>query len=474
MHGDFLAEDDEKSKKHIGGLALLSAYINKVRKEEKNVFYFIAGDIVQGSLIDAEYKGTSSMEIMNYLSPDAICLGNHEFDYGLPHLLFLEKVANFPVVNANLYIKPYNRRLMRPYVVLQKDGLEILVTGIITEKVMDSLKSDNLISSFVSLEEASKEVGKITDFYKNNDIDLTIVLSHIGFDSDVEFAKMLKPEWGVDLIVGGHSHTELKEPRKENGVIIVQAYTGTNQIGRLDFVVDDDSNSIVDYKWELVKIDDSVVKPDEGLGSYIQDYQRQVDSKYNSIVCKLNWVHTHPKREIETSLGNLFADAFADIAECDVMLLASGSIRTNEMGPLITLKDLVTGYPYNDSITKFTVTGKQLRQIFSYIMRGDNRNGEGECYQVNRAVKATYDERGSRLVGLQVNGEEVVDDRNFTICLQAYHANNAGRYLSVSKEELSSIKLKVVATASQDALQEWLRANQNTGRNVEGRLTYLA
>ena len=113
MHGDFLAEIQGKEGKLIGGLALLSGYINKVREEEENVLYVISGDMVRGSLIDSEYKGISTIEIMNYLAPDVVTLGNHEFDYGLPHLLFLEKMANFPIVNANLYITKYNKRLMR-------------------------------------------------------------------------------------------------------------------------------------------------------------------------------------------------------------------------------------------------------------------------------------------------------------------------------------------------------------------------
>jgi 5'-nucleotidase / UDP-sugar diphosphatase len=94
MHGDFLAEGSEKDKL-VGGLALLSGYINKVRSDEENVLYVIAGDMVQGSIIDSEYKGISTMELMNYLSPDVVCVGNHEVDYGLPHLLFLEKMAIF-------------------------------------------------------------------------------------------------------------------------------------------------------------------------------------------------------------------------------------------------------------------------------------------------------------------------------------------------------------------------------------------
>jgi hypothetical protein len=75
MHGDFLAEMRGEPGNLIGGLSLLSGYINRVRHEEKNVLYCIAGDMVQGSLIDAEYKGISTMEIMNYLAPDIVTLG---------------------------------------------------------------------------------------------------------------------------------------------------------------------------------------------------------------------------------------------------------------------------------------------------------------------------------------------------------------------------------------------------------------
>src|SRR4030066_926595 len=155
IHGDFSAELREGQGNLVGGLALLSGCINKVRAEEENVLYIISGDMVQGSLIDLEFKGISTIEIMNYLSPDVVALGNHELDYGLPHLLFLEKIANFPIVNANIYITKFNKRLMRPYLIIKKAGFEILFTGIITEKIMDALKQDKLVGTFISLEEAS-------------------------------------------------------------------------------------------------------------------------------------------------------------------------------------------------------------------------------------------------------------------------------------------------------------------------------
>ena len=202
MHGDFLAEAKGAEGNLIGGLALISGYLNKVRSEEKNTLFVISGDMVQGSMIDTEYKGVSTIEIMNYLAPSVVTLGNHELDYGLPHLLFLEKMANFPIVNANLYIKKYNKRLMNPYLILNVDGFDIMFIGIVTDEVLKSLKLDSSIGTFINLEDAAAEVGKICNAYKTEDIDLTILLTHIGFEEDKKLALM-------DWI--NNTHTIVKE-----------------------------------------------------------------------------------------------------------------------------------------------------------------------------------------------------------------------------------------------------------------------
>jgi len=473
IHGDFLSEIKEGKGKLLGGLALLSGYINKVREEEENVLYVVSGDMVQGSLIDAEYKGISTMEIMNYLSPDVAALGNHEFDYGLPHLLFLEKMANFPIVNANLYIKNYHKRLMRPHHIISKAGLDILFTGIITEKVMDTLKLDPLIGSFVTLEEASQEVGKICDAYKRDDIDLTILLTHIGYESDIALAKLLNPQWGVDVIIGGHSHTFLEEPTKENNVLIVQAGNGTDQIGRFDLTIDDDTNSIVDYQWKLLPIDDKLCKPDHKLEQFIDSFKSDVDKKYSVVVTHFQKELTHPKREEETTLGDLVSDIFAESTQTDVMLVGSGSIRVNTLGPVVSLKDLLACFPYDDSLVRHTITGKQLKTIFNHIMRPENRDGEGECYQINSGVYVTYFEKDKRLSSLLINGKPVEDESTYTVCMQGYHFKNSEAYLNLTKEELeASGKSKTVTTSAQEVLKEYLMSHQNLSREIEGRLNF--
>ena len=85
LHGDFLAE--QVDEKLVGGVSMLSGYIESVRKEEPNTLYVIAGDMFRGSVIDSEYKGLSTIEIMNALAPDVVTIGNHEVDYGIAFCL---------------------------------------------------------------------------------------------------------------------------------------------------------------------------------------------------------------------------------------------------------------------------------------------------------------------------------------------------------------------------------------------------
>jgi 5'-nucleotidase/UDP-sugar diphosphatase len=473
MHGDFLAEAAGAEGKLIGGLSLLSGYINRVRKEEENVLFVISGDMVQGSMIDSEFRGISTIEIMNYLAPDVVTLGNHEMDYGLPHLLFLEKMATFPIVNANLYIRKYHRRLMQPYLVINKAGFDIMFIGIITDAVLQSLKMDSQIASFISLEEASAEVGKICNAYKDEDIDLTVLLTHIGFESDEQLAAMLDPACGVDMIIGAHSHTILEQPAVVNDILITQAGVGTDQIGRFDIVVDDDTNSIVDWKWQLIPVDEHLAEPDHELQSFIDSFKEVVDRKYSSILTRLAQKLAHPRREEETALGNLFADVFAERAHADVMFVGSGSIRRPELGPIVTLGDLMSIFPYDDALYKFVITGAQLKRVFGHIMRPENRNSEGECYQVNRAVRATYVDDRRRLESLAINGEPVADDRQYSICLQGFHFESSADNLGLTKEELTTVAPhRVVTTSARDVLEEYLRTHQNLNSKVEGRLVF--
>lgn len=470
MHGDFLEENIDNNL--IGGVSRLSGYINKVRKQEPNTLYCIAGDMFRGSVIDSEYKGLSTIEIMNALSPDVVTLGNHETDYGITHLLFLEKCAKFPIINANLFIRINQARLFRPHVILEVDGMKILFIGILTEEVIAQTKNDGVIGSFVGIREAAEEVGKICNTYNATDIDFTVLLTHIGFEEDKRLAAMLDPAWGVDVIIGGHSHTYMDEPAKVNNILIVQAGTGTDQIGRFDIVVDTDNNCVSEYSWQTVSIDESHCPKDEEIENLIASYKKNTDAKYNRIVTRLRRQLTHPKRTQETELGNLLADVLKESLNLDIMLLGSGAVRNTKMGPLVLLSDLTECFPYDDSVTMITVTGAQLRSMLLYMLRDEVWEGvHSEFYQLSKGMRVVYNRKSHTFTEFCLDENEIKDNYFYTVGLQLFHLNNMKENLNVSLEEVSvNRKPKVLTTSCREVLDEYLSEHQLLDSKVEGRL----
>ena len=142
LHGDFLPKTVGGE---TGGLVRLSGYINKVRAEKENCLYVVAGDMFRGSIIDQEYQGLSTIDLMNSLRPDVATVGNHEVDYGLAHLLFLEKCARFPIINADLYVTMNSARLFQPYLNVEIGGLRVMFIGLLTEEVLASTRQEKII-----------------------------------------------------------------------------------------------------------------------------------------------------------------------------------------------------------------------------------------------------------------------------------------------------------------------------------------
>lgn len=445
LHGDFAEESLDG--KLIGGVSRLSGYVQKVRSEEENVIYAIAGDMFRGSLIDSEYKGISTIDMVNLIAPDVVTLGNHEVDYGLAHLLFIEKCAKFPIINANMYITMNHKRLFRSHLILNVGGMKIMFIGILTEDVLNATHQDSVIGSLVDVEAAAREVGKICNAYHTIDIDFTVLLTHIGIESDKELAASLNPEWGVDIIVGGHSHTLLDTPIIVNNIPIVQAASGTDQIGRFDIMIDTDNNCIDSYSWKLIPIDNEHCPRDFALEEVLKRYTMVTEKKFGQVMTRLSGTATHPDRWRETDLGRLMADAFRDILDVDIMMLGSGSIRRESIGPIVTHRDLREVMPFPDSVHMIVVTGKQFRHMVNFVLR-PNGWGENEAYQYSRGVYIEYDRAENKLISLKFNGREVKDNDILHVGLQDFHFCNMKKFLDVTEDEIAKIKEPVILSTN--------------------------
>lgn len=455
MHGDFMAEEVDAGLK--GGVSMLSGYLQKVRSEEENVLYVISGDMFRGSVIDSEFKGLSTIEIVNLLAPNVATLGNHEIDYGIGHLLFLEKCARFPIINANLYLTTNQIRLFRSHIILEIGGMKILFIGVLTEETLAQARQERLIGSFIDVREAADEVGRICNAYRTEDVDLTVLLTHIGFEKDKELAQLLDSRWGVDLIIGGHTHTLLHEPCVVAGIPIVQAATGTDQIGRFDLVIDTDTNTVHRCDWQLIPIDDDHCPRDPALEALLEKYSAAAGEKYSRYITRLGGTYTHPVRNRESQAGRLFADLLRDNLGLDIMMLGSGSLRLAEIGPLVTLKELTEMFPFQEEIYRITVTGRQIKRMLNFVFRPEAMDDDhAEFYQYSRGLKMVVS-LSAGLTELTWEDQPIEDDRLFRVGLQGYHYKNLPDVLCITEEEVqANAPVKVLATSALDVLDELL------------------
>ena len=470
LHGDFLAA--EIDTRLIGGVSMLSGYVNKVRQEEENTIYCIAGDMFRGSVIDSEFCGISTIEIMNMLAPDVVTIGNHEIDYGISHLLFLEKCAKFPIINANLHVSTNGARLFKSHHIIEMDGMKILFIGIVTESVLLQAKKESLVGNYVNVHDAAMEVERICNAYKSTDIDCTVLLTHIGFEADKELAARLDPSLGVDIIIGGHSHTLPDEPAKVNDILIVQAGTGTDQIGRFDIEIDTEANCIHSFKWKSVPITNAHCPRDFALERILNHYWRATQAKYGRVITRLKRPLTHPSRYRETELGGFLADILRRSLNVDMMLVGSGSIRVTEMGPIVLLSDLTECLPYGDPAMAVWVTGAQLKKMILFMLRDEVwSSGQGEFFQFSEGMRVVYCKETHQFKEFSLHGEEIEDEKVYNVGLENYFYLNLKDSFSISHEEIAQNKKpRMVATSARDILDEYLSCHQNLDHHINGRL----
>ena len=350
--------------------------------------------------------------------------------------------------------------------------MKILFIGILTESVLSQTKQENLIGTFVDIHEAAQEVARICNAYNALDIDCTVLLTHIGFEEDKQLAAQLDPGLGVDLIIGGHSHTFLEQPVEVNGIIIAQAGTGTDQIGRFDLEIDSDNNCLHSYRWQSIPITEETCPKDPALENVLTYYKTATDKIYGRVVTRLKRCLTHPDRNRETELGNLLADILQESLSLDLMLLGSGSIRGEALGPLVLLSDLTECFPYDDAVHLLRISGKQLKQMLLFMLRDEVWAGAHcEFYQLSRGMQVVYSRQTHSFREFSLNGIPIEDQQIYKVGMQHYHFLNLESFFSIKPEEIAANgEPSIIATSCQDILDEYLSSHQNLDRAVCGRL----
>ncbi|MGC8659585.1 MAG: bifunctional metallophosphatase/5'-nucleotidase, partial [Desulfomonilaceae bacterium] len=278
-HGHYSSEQ-LKDGSHTGGFAKAATLMEKIRKanesEGRMTLTLLAGDLFTGTAYSAVFKGAFGVKLMNAMGFTAMTVGNHEFDYGLDHLIRkLRPEMKFPLLSANITYKN-GMPVFKPYIIkkIPDTKCKILILGLTTVNTPELTHPRNVKN--LVFEDPVNVARDIAQKIGNGKF--VIALTHLGIDKDKKLA-ILCP--GIDVIIGGHSHTSVPEPLKLDKTLVCQAGAYSRFLGKLDVDVKD--GQIQTYRGELINLDENVPE-DPNVTTIIQDYKRQMSPFFAEVI----------------------------------------------------------------------------------------------------------------------------------------------------------------------------------------------
>ncbi len=400
-----------------GGISYVAWLADNLRKE-KPTLLLAAGDMIQGNAFANLFQGKPVIEIMNKMAFDAMCVGNHEFDYGQDVLRKRIAEAAFPVLGANVKGIPE----LKPYIIKELEGLKIAIIGVVTEDTPIATHPRNVeglifLSPIAAVEEYVKEL--------RDSVNIIIVLSHLGYNTDMVLASRVK---GVDIIVGGHSHTQTLKHMLIGDTVIVQAWEHGMMLGVLDVTVR--SGKIVGVNSRLEEIKPSHMKKQGDVAQIVERYTRQMDALMGETIGEaLVDLDGENVRIRETNLGNLITDIMRQKSSSQIALINGGGIRTGIRKGAITLNDIYSVLPFDNYIIAMKLTGREIKEALEHGVAGIEQK-EGRFLQVS-GLSFTYDPKmpqGLRVTDVSVGGVKMDINATYTVCTNDFLAAGGDGY----------------------------------------------
>ncbi|WP_171240040.1 bifunctional UDP-sugar hydrolase/5'-nucleotidase [Ruegeria sp. HKCCA5491] len=360
--------EDEAEGKCFGGVARLKTIVDARRDALSGENYLLldAGDPFQGSLFYTTYKGAAEAEFMEAIGYDVMAVGNHEFDDGPEGLAAFIDVVSFPVISGNLDLSSSSELKDRidGHVVLELGGQKI---GIVSALATDTVETSSPGKDVVFQDEIESLTADV-EALKAEGVNIVIALTHVGLAKDIEIAEKVP---GLDLVVGGHSHTLLSNtqegaagsyPVMVGDVPVVQAYAYSKYLGEVTLTFDDDGN-LVSAEGEPILLDASVT-PDPDIAARVAEMGAPIEEMKQRVVAS-SAEAIEGNRDVcrvqECQMGNLVADAMlARVADqgAQIAIANSGGLRASIDSGDVTMGEVLTVLPFQNTLSTFEISGQ--------------------------------------------------------------------------------------------------------------------
>lgn len=335
----------------IENMPRLAAIVDSLRAEYPGLLVLSAGDNRTGEPLNDMYDlpAYPMVALMNQIGFDATTLGNHEFDSGPAGLSRLIDLANFPHICANVFPDPKWGMHLRPYEIFDVNGISVAVIGAVEvgpAGIPDSHPDNCKGISFKPAPETLQQYSWLRE--KCN---VVLLLTHIGYEADVELSKDVP--W-ADLIVGGHSHTQIAGGEIHNGILITQNVNRLQRVTHITLTLE--NGKVVDKKAENIEVG-TFPKENVACAQLLKFFSANPD--FQRTLCEL----AAPLTSAE-ELGCLMAESFRVMGKADVGFVNAGGIRysTHEAGPF-TVADVLRLDPFGNDAVMLELTGEELKQM---------------------------------------------------------------------------------------------------------------
>lgn len=416
----------------VGGIAQLATLIERTAAQQDLVFLLDAGDIFTGTLSKLT-RGELPFELMITMGYDAMCLGNHEFEYGWWVLRDAMHRAPFPVLACNLYYGGTNIHFCQPYAVLERDGFRVAVIGVFGQDAATALYPPHLAGLEVR---DPVPIVRETVARLRPDVDLVVLLTHEGrtapmqtddeadpdvqrdIEADIRLAGAVP---GIDVLIGGHADAGQETPvvHPDTGSLITQTYGQGTRLGVLKLAVDTARHRVVGHEGRLLVVDSDNLPPHPRVAAKLAAYRARFP-EIREVVGRTADRLTRRYNE-ESDLGNLFADILREHGGTDVALVHSGGLRADLPAGEVSLEDLLDAFPFTDEVVILEMTGATLLDVLEQSLTLERGllqvSGMTVRYDLSRPV-------GSRIVSAQIDGAPL--DRAATYSVTTFDFLAAG------------------------------------------------
>lgn len=302
------------------GLTYLATLMRRLRREAPAFLTLDAGDIIHGTPVEWLEGPAPVIQALNGLGYDAITVGNHEFDFGPENLRRAERMARYPFLSANVrdaHGDPWGP--LKPYVVISRAGRRIGIFGLTTETT-PSIQWPRTIEQikFTDAEAAARETVKT--LREREKVDMVLCLSHLGYAPD---RKLAHEAPGIDLIIGGHSHTRLERAVIEGGVPIVQTGAHGKALGVTDVRFEGGRPR---FEYRLEDAERTVIRGGVVEGPYSPAQDRVALRLREKLATLSKALPIEGLRERRTELGAFLSESVRKAHGTDVGLFSSSQI----------------------------------------------------------------------------------------------------------------------------------------------------